>query len=189
MRRLIPSFSVHSRLPGSKGKSTKTFHDELWKRVFWQASPSPRRYYANGCSYSHRFLVAMDRHLCTFLGRPSAISSEDIEIDYPEECDDEYWLIEGENVTFHQPPGLPALPAAFNVHLKLCELFAVSTRTLYASPKSRALFGVTGEDWVGCFTAKRHLLEPTDLLPGSSNSDRTGFVLEQLAGFPSWSVL
>ncbi|KAH8828235.1 hypothetical protein DL96DRAFT_1709520 [Flagelloscypha sp. PMI_526] len=94
-----------------------------------------------------RFLVTVDRQLTTFLGRPSAISSEDIEIDYPEECDDEYWELNGDDVTFHQPPEKPSLVTAFCVHLKLCELYAVSMRTLYASPRSRALFGVTGDNW------------------------------------------
>ncbi|KAH8817784.1 fungal-specific transcription factor domain-containing protein [Flagelloscypha sp. PMI_526] len=121
---------IHVRLPGG-GKTTKTYEDELWKRAFW-------------------FLVAVDRQLTTFSGRPSNVSAEDIEVDYPTECDDEYWIIHPNgDVTFKQPPNKPSVATGFCVHLRLCELYAVSMRTLFASSRSRALFGggVGGDEW------------------------------------------
>lgn len=63
-------------------------------------------------------------------------------MDPPIECDDEYW----EN-GFVQPEGKPSHLSFFVYHIKLCEILAFATRTLYASKKSRVLTGIDGEQW------------------------------------------
>ncbi|TFK73931.1 hypothetical protein BDN72DRAFT_834263 [Pluteus cervinus] len=117
--RCMQERGIHRRKPQSY-KLTK--EDEQWKRAFW-------------C------LVCLDRFLSSFLGRVAATQDEEFDIDYPVECDDEYWD------TFVQPEGKPSSITGF-VHLvKLCEILAFALRTLYATKKSKILTGIAGDQW------------------------------------------
>ncbi|KAJ6499081.1 fungal-specific transcription factor domain-containing protein [Mycena sanguinolenta] len=105
-----------------------TAEDELWKRAFW-------------C------LLSLDRTVCSFLGRPSAVHVEDYDVELPLEVDDEYWDHPDPAQRFKQPPGKPSLITFFVCHIRLCEILGSTLRRLYASNKSRVLMGLVGTDW------------------------------------------
>ncbi|KAJ7843127.1 fungal-specific transcription factor domain-containing protein [Mycena olivaceomarginata] len=104
-----------------------TPEDELWKRAFW-------------C------LLCLDRTVCAFLGRPSAIHVEDYDLELPLEVDDEYWHLNPDQV-FKQPPGKPSLITYFICQIRLAELLGSALRRMYASNKSRVLLGLVGPEW------------------------------------------
>ncbi|KAJ7268767.1 fungal-specific transcription factor domain-containing protein [Mycena haematopus] len=105
-----------------------TAQDELWKRAFW-------------C------LLSLDRTVCSFLGRPSAVHVEDYDVELPLEVDDEYWDHPDPEQRFRQPPDKPSLVTFFVCHIRLCEILGSTLRRLYASKKSRVLMGLVGTDW------------------------------------------
>ncbi|KAJ6594114.1 fungal-specific transcription factor domain-containing protein [Mycena capillaripes] len=105
-----------------------TAETELWKRAFW-------------C------LLSLDRTVCSFLGRPSAVHVEDYDVELPIEVDDEYWEHPDPEQAFKQPPGKPSLITYFVCHIRLCEILGSTLRRLYASNKSRMLMGLVGTDW------------------------------------------
>ncbi|KAJ3490460.1 hypothetical protein NLJ89_g11431 [Agrocybe chaxingu] len=112
-----------------KGNASKpTAEDELLKRAFW-------------C------LISIDRIMSSFLGRPCAINDEDFDVEYPIECDDEYWETEDPEQAFKQPLGKPCIITAFVCHLKMCEILAFTLRTLYSTKKSKLLTGLIGNEW------------------------------------------
>ena len=67
------------------------------------------------------------------------------DVDYPIECDDEYWKPSGD--LDHQPNGKPSVITAFVYQLKLCEILAFTMRTLYATKKSKIRSGLIGNEW------------------------------------------
>ncbi|KAK7023129.1 Zn(2)-C6 fungal-type domain-containing protein, partial [Favolaschia claudopus] len=108
--------------------NTVTLQDELWKRAFW-------------C------LLCLDKTICAFVGRPSAVHVEDYDVDLPLEIDDEYLEHPDPKQAFKQPPGKPSLITFFICHIKLCELLGSTLRRMYASHKSRVLLGLVGPEW------------------------------------------
>ncbi|KAJ7251124.1 fungal-specific transcription factor domain-containing protein [Mycena haematopus] len=122
--RFVQERGEHRRKPdGHK----VTAADELWKRAFW-------------C------LLSLDRTVCSFLGRPSAVHVEDYDLELPLEVDDEYWEHPDPDQAFKQPPGKPSLIAYFNCHIRLCELLGSTLRRMYASNKARVLLGLVGTE-------------------------------------------
>ncbi|KAH8828351.1 hypothetical protein DL96DRAFT_1602800 [Flagelloscypha sp. PMI_526] len=65
-------------------------------------------------------------------GRPVALDEEHFDIEYPIECDDEYW-----EVDFKQPEGKPSKVSMFNGLLRLSEIQAHVLRTVYKTKKHR----------------------------------------------------
>ncbi|KAJ7032556.1 fungal-specific transcription factor domain-containing protein [Mycena alexandri] len=98
-----------------------TIRSELQKRALW-------------------VLVYMDRHMSAGTGRPSALEDNDIDVEMPIECDDEYW--EHPTHPFQQPPGVPSRITFFNCLLRLNLLLAFSSRILYPLNKTRAAFSL-----------------------------------------------
>lgn len=102
-------------------------------------------------SIFNRVLVAMDRMVSSALGRPCAIQDEEyairriscsvlsnkilfsFDVDFPVECDDEYWYHEDPAQRFKQPPNKPCLVTSFILYLKLCQVLAFSLRTIVSS--------------------------------------------------------
>ncbi|KAH6906748.1 fungal-specific transcription factor domain-containing protein [Coprinopsis sp. MPI-PUGE-AT-0042] len=123
--RLAQDSGLHRR-QGIRGRPTKEM--ELRKRAFW-------------C------LVAMDRTMSLLLGRPSALYAEDIDVDYPIQCDDEFWETGETNLSFVQPLGRPSYMAAFICNLRLCDIIGSMLRTLYSTKKYRIIHGLVGENW------------------------------------------
>jgi hypothetical protein len=72
------------------------------------------------------------------------------DVDYPIECDDEYWEPNGDSgQTFQQPSGKPSVITAFVYKLRLCEILASTLRTLYSTKKSKIRSGSmgSGNEW------------------------------------------
>ncbi|KAF7328953.1 Fungal-trans domain-containing protein [Mycena venus] len=86
--------------------------DEQWKRVFW-------------------ILICIDTYASSFCGRPRATSSDDYDLDYPIECDDEYWETADPGTAFKQPPGRPSVVSYFVAYLKLIEIMGMAQKTIY----------------------------------------------------------
>ncbi|KAJ6510506.1 fungal-specific transcription factor domain-containing protein [Mycena sanguinolenta] len=86
--------------------------DEQWKRVFW-------------------LFICIDTLASSFCGRPRATSSDDYDVDYPIECDDEYWESSDPNQAFKQPPGKPSIVSFFVAYLKLIEIMGMAQRSIY----------------------------------------------------------
>ncbi|GJE98254.1 fungal-specific transcription factor domain-containing protein [Phanerochaete sordida] len=100
--------------------------DELLKRAFW-------------------VLVVLDRSLSSVLGRPCCIQDEDFDLEMPAECDDEYWFHEDPTQAFKQPAGKPSIISAFNTLIRLMQIQAATLRTIYATNKSKAHWGMSVE--------------------------------------------
>ncbi|KIM42578.1 hypothetical protein M413DRAFT_120145 [Hebeloma cylindrosporum] len=107
---------------------TLTPEEELWKRAFW-------------------VLVCMDRMVSPPLGRPCSIHEEDFDLDWPVDCDDEYWDNPDPEKRFKQPPNKPSLIAGFILYLKLHRILALSLRTIYSINQSKILLGFAKQQW------------------------------------------
>ncbi|PPQ94986.1 hypothetical protein CVT25_003738 [Psilocybe cyanescens] len=108
--------------------------NELRKRAFWA-------------------IVCLERTASSLLGRPCAYPHETFDVDYPIECDDEYWVAEDPEKAFEQPAGKPCSITAFVYLIKLCEVLGFTLRTLYSNKKSRILSGFIGGEWEGRMVA------------------------------------
>ncbi|KAA1476288.1 hypothetical protein DENSPDRAFT_843202 [Dentipellis sp. KUC8613] len=108
--------------------STPNTEDELLKRAFW-------------------VLIVLDRWLSSILGRPLSISEEDYDVEYPIECDDEYWDHPDPELNFKQPADKPSVMAHFTTFLRLTAIHSYALKTIYATNKSRVMHGYGGEEW------------------------------------------
>ncbi|VDB82660.1 unnamed protein product [Peniophora sp. CBMAI 1063] len=123
--RLAQNLGVHRKPAYGAGPS---INDELFKRPFWT-------------------LIVFDRWLSASLGRACAIVDDDLDLDYPTDCDDEYWAPTDGSPAFRQPEGQPSRVSAFICVLQLSQILASALRTLHASDKTKARHGFTGPDW------------------------------------------
>lgn len=78
-----------------------------------------------------------------------AYAFSSIDVDYPTECDDEYWdtEIDDPDQAFKQPKGKPSMITAMIQQLKLYEIASFMQRTLYSTKKWRWITGRRGEEW------------------------------------------
>ncbi|KAG7086508.1 hypothetical protein E1B28_002461 [Marasmius oreades] len=123
--RLAVEIGLHRRLPDNH---QKTGEYELKQRAFW-------------------VLVCMDKILCSWLGRPCVIRDEDIDAEYPTECDDEYWQNDGSQAVFRQPSHQPSKLSFFVHYLKLCEIISFAMVTIYSAKRPKLAIGLLPEDW------------------------------------------
>ncbi|KAG6917730.1 hypothetical protein DXG01_001381 [Tephrocybe rancida] len=124
--RMAQDVGAHRRKRDNREDLTVT--EELWKRGFW-------------------VLVSMDRMISSALGRPCAIQDEDLDIDFPIECDDEYWEHPDPAKRFKQPPNKPSYVTGFVVLLKLNQVLTIILRTIYSINKSKIVLGFVGKQW------------------------------------------
>ncbi|KAF9049328.1 hypothetical protein BDZ89DRAFT_1033163 [Hymenopellis radicata] len=120
--RLAQDVGAHRK----KKNTGPTAEDELWKRAFWS-------------------LVVIDRDASLDLGRPCAIQDDDIDVDFPIECDDEYWEHPDPDKAFKQPAGKPSYVSFFVSGLKLNQIVGTCLRTLYSTNKAK--LRNTDKDW------------------------------------------
>lgn len=123
--RLAQDVGAHRR---KYNRHTMTVEDELWKRGFW-------------------VLVTMDRSVSSALGRPCAIQDEDFDVDFPVECDDEYWENPDPAKRFKQPLDKPSYVTGFVLLLKLNQIMTILLRTIYSINKSKIILGFVGNQW------------------------------------------
>ncbi|PBK73286.1 hypothetical protein ARMSODRAFT_930326 [Armillaria solidipes] len=123
--RVAQDAGVHQR----RGRdSPNTVEGELWKRAFW-------------C------LLFIDRVASSHMGRPCALLEEEIDVELPVECDDQYWIHANPEEAFKQPAGQPSDISYFNTSLRLSHLLQYCLRTLYLMEKSKKSFGFLRRDW------------------------------------------
>ncbi|KIK55527.1 hypothetical protein GYMLUDRAFT_47749 [Collybiopsis luxurians FD-317 M1] len=108
---LAQMIGVH-RSGFGKGRDPKEV--ELWKRAFWQ-------------------LFILDTALSMGLGRPISSSANDLDLELPAMCDDEYWETPNPDDAFKQPDNTPS-KLVFWVHLiKLMEIVGFTQRSIYSA--------------------------------------------------------
>lgn len=73
------------------------------------------------------------------LGRPVGVHDEDIDVDYPADVDDEFWVCEDPTQNMKQPANRPSQLAAFIALLKLQQIVGYCLRTIYAINKSKMM--------------------------------------------------
>ncbi|KAJ2931483.1 hypothetical protein H1R20_g5624, partial [Candolleomyces eurysporus] len=106
-------------------RGSPNIEDELWKRAFWN-------------------LVVFDRIGGVILGRSVGIGEEDFDVDLPSEVDDAYWE---EAHGWKQPINVPSTISAFNQLIKLTQIVAFTSRTIYAINKTKLFSGLIKGDW------------------------------------------
>ncbi|KAF9529173.1 fungal-specific transcription factor domain-containing protein [Crepidotus variabilis] len=121
-------FALEKGLHRRMGFQKNSMEEEMAKRAFW-------------C------LLVQDRWMSAFLGRPCAVQDEDFDVEFPAECDDEYWETDSPNAAFKQPPGTPSRMSYMIAQIRLTEILAFTLRTLYSTKKSKMLTGMIGKDW------------------------------------------
>ncbi|KAJ7626546.1 fungal-specific transcription factor domain-containing protein [Mycena polygramma] len=104
--RIAHEMGAHRRSRYSTGSKVE---GELLKRAFW-------------------LLTASDTILNAVFGRPTVATMEDLDVELPTECDDEYW---DESYGFRQPKDKPALAAYLNSHLKLLMIYNRAYHAIY----------------------------------------------------------
>ncbi|KAJ7701541.1 fungal-specific transcription factor domain-containing protein [Mycena rosella] len=98
--------------------------DEQWKRAYWQ-------------------LICIDTLSSVFYGRPRGTCSDDYDLDYPIECDDEYWETLDPDMAFKQPPGRPSALSFTVAYMKLIEILGTAQKTIYCVRKENKPEGWT----------------------------------------------
>ncbi|KAJ7654344.1 hypothetical protein B0H17DRAFT_385599 [Mycena rosella] len=83
--------------------------DEQWKRVFW-------------------ILIFIDTYSSTFWRATQSNLFDDYDVDYPAECDDEYWETSDPDMAFKQPPGRPSVISYTIAYLKLMEILGMAQK-------------------------------------------------------------
>ncbi|CAA7262258.1 unnamed protein product [Cyclocybe aegerita] len=130
--RLMQEVGIHRRK-----RTAPTVEDELWKRAFW-------------------VLIYIDRLVCLSFGRPLTLHDEEFDLEFPIECDDEYWEHPDPEKRFKQPPNKPSLISAFNVQLKLIKIMGLCSRMVYPPSKMLNHFAIAGTQW------KAHIVPELD---------------------------
>ncbi|KAF9467428.1 fungal-specific transcription factor domain-containing protein [Collybia nuda] len=115
---MLQEIGAHRRRP----VPTPTAENEEWKRVFW---------------------VLMSQHRLTgsFSGTPCILQDEDFDIEFPIECDDEYWNHPDPSLNFQQPPGKPSSMSFFICYLRLMDILAYAMRYIYSIKAPNLEFG------------------------------------------------
>ncbi|KAK0477971.1 fungal-specific transcription factor domain-containing protein [Armillaria novae-zelandiae] len=117
---------LHRRRPGGY---KFTVDDELKKRSFWA-------------------LVVLDRLIGLYVGYPAMMRDEELDLQMPIECDDEYWEIAPDGqVHFNQPSGKSSKISYFSASIKLSEIMSVAMKTSFSLKKARDTLGRTGKSW------------------------------------------
>ncbi|KAF5380741.1 hypothetical protein D9757_007121 [Collybiopsis confluens] len=136
--RLAQAVGIHRKRPGQP----RTIERELWVRAFWA-------------------IVAYDTFASMFLGRPRVTSTGNIsspsralilssfDVEYPANCDEEYWENENPRKAFVQPADKPSKSASWIHFIKLMEIAGLVHRLIYPIRKSShwRRLGVQGLSW------------------------------------------
>ncbi|KAJ7760594.1 fungal-specific transcription factor domain-containing protein [Mycena metata] len=126
--RMAQDVGAHRRKAASHPRTAEDAReDELWKRAFW-------------------VLTLLDGWLSAYTGRPCSIQDEDFDLDFPIDCDDEFWETAEPERAFQQPKGKPSYISAFIAHLRLHQILSFALRTIYSINNSKVLLGLSKGD-------------------------------------------
>ncbi|TFK99785.1 fungal-specific transcription factor domain-containing protein [Pterulicium gracile] len=121
--RYMQELGVHRK----NGTSSTSVEGELWRRAYWT-------------------FICMDRISAVMKGRPCCNQDEDFDLEWPKECDDEYW--EDPVHPFKQPLGKPSNIQFFTQFIKLCMIQGNVQRNIYANKKPRVFRHLKDEEWL-----------------------------------------
>ncbi|KAE9395425.1 hypothetical protein BT96DRAFT_885639 [Gymnopus androsaceus JB14] len=107
---------VHRKQPAGKTHQERV-EQELWKRAYW-------------------VLVALDFFKSGGTGRPRATTEDDYDLDFPIECDDEYWIESNTGFSFVQPSGQASYVAYWNHFLRFLQIVGNVRRYIPSMRKS-----------------------------------------------------
>ncbi|KAE9392647.1 hypothetical protein BT96DRAFT_1000194 [Gymnopus androsaceus JB14] len=107
---------AHRKQPLGKTHQ-KRVEQELWKRAYW-------------------VLVALDSFQSGATGRPRATTENDYDLDFPIECDDEYWIESNNESPFMQPLGQASYVAYWNHFLQLLQIVDRTRRHILSIRRS-----------------------------------------------------
>ncbi|KAF6759569.1 fungal-specific transcription factor domain-containing protein [Ephemerocybe angulata] len=124
--RIAQSMRFHRKQ--KNGPEKITAEGELRKRVFF-------------C------LLLCEQFMGIILGRLPMIMSADYDVDYPVECDDEFWENGDPELAFKQPPSRPSTITYFNQIIGLFAIYDDAQEALFSVRKPPPPKGVTLEDW------------------------------------------
>ncbi|KAJ4472244.1 fungal-specific transcription factor domain-containing protein [Lentinula aciculospora] len=127
--RLAEAIGVHRKSPGPG--QPRTIERELWNRAFWA-------------------LINIDVTVSMFLGRPRATTFDDIDLELPADCDQEYWEnLADPKMNFVQPNGKPSLMSFWIHYTKLQQIAAAVHRLIYPIKKLDVWrrMGISGRAW------------------------------------------
>ncbi|KAF6759564.1 fungal-specific transcription factor domain-containing protein [Ephemerocybe angulata] len=110
------------------GPEKITVEGELRKRVFF-------------C------LLLCEQFIGIVLGRLPMIMSADYDVDYPVECDDEFWENDDPELAFKQPASRPSTTTFFNQMLDLFAIYDDAQEAFFSVRKPSPPKGVALEDW------------------------------------------
>ncbi|KZV64200.1 hypothetical protein PENSPDRAFT_757416 [Peniophora sp. CONT] len=102
--------------------------DEQFRRVFW-------------------VLVLLDRFLSVGMGRPYATKDDELDLDRPIACDDEYWEHPDPVLAFKQPEGRPSRIDYLVSVIELTQSVGPGMYVVFAGAKGRASLGTPAEGW------------------------------------------
>ncbi|KAE9394585.1 hypothetical protein BT96DRAFT_998390 [Gymnopus androsaceus JB14] len=106
-----------------KGNVTKKpaqtrLEQEMWKRAFWS-------------------IISTDLYMCIALGRPRSTREDDFDLEFPPECDDEYWEIPSNpQMEFTQPIGKPSHMSYWHHFMKLLRIAGLVKDHLFTTRKA-----------------------------------------------------
>ncbi|PBK65932.1 hypothetical protein ARMSODRAFT_940054 [Armillaria solidipes] len=127
--RMAQDLGAHRKRPTTLKEWT--VEDELWKRVFW-------------------VLVVIDVFVSAFDGRPRATTSENFDLDYPLEVDEEFWpgesLSDPEN-PWAQPSHKPANVVTWILCIKLLDILSFAQVTIYSIKRSEYWDAISTSKW------------------------------------------
>ncbi|KAJ7661670.1 fungal-specific transcription factor domain-containing protein [Mycena rosella] len=126
--RYLQELGVHMRKPFDRTKLS--VEEELFKRVFWM-------------------FICSDTLISAFLGRPRVTRDDDYDIDYPVECDDEYWEHPDPQKRFQQPEDKPSVYAYLVSYLKLMGILGMAQKTIYSVKRAQR-----GAGWIQAAVAE-----------------------------------
>ncbi|KAE9405038.1 hypothetical protein BT96DRAFT_1015953 [Gymnopus androsaceus JB14] len=100
-------------------KPTQTrLEQEIWRRAFWS-------------------IITMDLYMCIATGRPRSTREADFDLEFPPECDDEYWEISSNpQMEFIQPLGKPSHMSYWHHFMKLLRITGLVKDHLFTTRKA-----------------------------------------------------
>ncbi|KAF9058469.1 fungal-specific transcription factor domain-containing protein [Rhodocollybia butyracea] len=125
--RLAQATGAHRKRPHER----RTIERELWIRAFWA-------------------IVSLDTFASIFLGRPRVTTADDFDVEFPLDCDQEYWDdTDPEKEYLLQPPHEPSKTSFWIHFIKLAEIAALAHRLIYPIKKSEhwKRLGIQGATW------------------------------------------
>ncbi|KAF6760705.1 fungal-specific transcription factor domain-containing protein [Ephemerocybe angulata] len=124
--RAAQDIGLHRKKPGDSGKAT--VEDELRKRVFF-------------C------LLGTDQIISDLQGRPAMMKRCDWDLDYPVDCDDQFWESENPELAFKQPVDRPSSISFFIRHLQLLSIYEEAHDAFYSARMPVPPNGLPLDEW------------------------------------------